>query len=73
MREWLRNIRMEKKMTMKEVAEQLGISESYYCAIENGDRQKNMDVMLASGLSTIFKISVANIVNLEKDWMKATN
>ena len=39
MRDWLKNLRIEKKLTMKELASKLGISESYYCAIENGERQ----------------------------------
>ena len=62
MREWLRKLRNEKGLTMKDMGEKLGISESYYCAIENGDRQKKMDMMIASGLATIFEISVLSIV-----------
>lgn len=52
---------------MKDVATRLGISESYYCAIENGDRQKNMDITLVSGLSAILGVSVSRIVKLEKE------
>ena len=48
------------------MGEKLGISESYYCAIENGDRQKRMDMLIASGLATIFSIPVAKIVSFEK-------
>lgn len=66
MREWLRKLRNEKKMTMKEIATKLGISESYYCAIENGDRQKKMDMIVASGLAAAFGVSVATIVALEQ-------
>ena len=66
MREWLRDLRNQQGYTMKTVAEKLGISESYYCAIENGERQKRMDMVLASGLSVIFGIPMAEIVTLEK-------
>ena len=40
MREWLKNSRKEKGITMSELASKLDISESYYCLIENGERQK---------------------------------
>lgn len=65
MREWLRNLRIEKNLTMKAMAEKLGISESYYCAIENGERQKKMDMLLASGLATILEVPVFRIVQLD--------
>ena len=65
MRAWLRELRMERGLTMKAVADKLGISESYYCEIENGNRQKKMDLMLASGLSVILGIPVAEIVKKE--------
>ena len=65
MREWLRNLRIEKNLTVKAMAEKLGISESYYCAIENGERQKKMDMLLASGLATILEVPVFRIVQLD--------
>lgn len=66
MRDWLRTLRIEKRMTMKDLAKKLGISESYYCSIENGDRQKKMDIVLASGLSTILEVPLAVIVSYEE-------
>ncbi len=65
MREWLRDLRNQKGLTMKNIAEKLGISESYYCAIENGERQKKMDMLLASGLSAILEVPVSRIVQLD--------
>ena len=67
MREWLRSMRIEKNFTMKEMGERLNISESYYCAIENGDRQKKMDITLAYGLAEIFSVPIAEIVAREQD------
>ena len=67
MREWLRNARKEKKLTLKEVGAALGITESYYCAIENGERQKRMDLMVASGLAEILGMNVAEIIRLEAE------
>lgn len=68
MRKWLKNLRIEKKYTQKELGSKLGISESYYCAIENGERQKKMDMMLVSGLSAALGVSVARIAQLEADY-----
>ena len=66
MREWLKTLRVENGYTMKAMGEKLGISESYYCAIENGERQKKMDMVLASGLAAIFEIQVSKIVAYEE-------
>ena len=66
MREWLKKLRVEKEMTMSEMAGKLGISESYYCLIENGERQKRMDISLISKLSNVLEIPIAELVNLEE-------
>lgn len=52
---------------MKEMANRLGISESYYSLIENGERQKKMDVVLMSGLSAVLGIPVSKIIKDESD------
>ncbi len=65
MRMWLRAMRTEKNYTMKEMGEKLNISESYYCSIENGDRQKKMDITFASSLAEIFSIPISDIVAYE--------
>ncbi len=67
MRGWLKKMRLEKGYTMKEMGQKLGISESYYCAIENGERQKRLDMMLASEFATVFGIQVSEIVRLEQE------
>lgn len=36
--EWLKEIRKQKGMTLAEVAQEAGISESYYCQIEGKKR-----------------------------------
>jgi transcriptional regulator with XRE-family HTH domain len=66
-REWLKEARSKANLTMKQVSGKLGISESYYSAIESGMRQQKMDLFLASGLSLIFKIPVAQIAEWEQD------
>lgn len=65
MREWLKEAREKKGFTMKQMGEKLNITESYYCAIEAGTRQRKMDITLAYGLSAALGMSVMEIVNLE--------
>lgn len=66
MREWLKTARIAKNLTMRGMAEKLDISESYYCFVENGERQKRMDIALASALSVILDIPLATIVEEER-------
>lgn len=65
MRDWLKSLRKEKGLSIKEVSGKLGISESYYSLIEDGSRQKNMDITLASGLASIFQIPISEVVAKE--------
>lgn len=65
MRVWLKELRNEKSLTMKEAAEALGISESYYCAIENGERQKRMDIVLVAEIAALFGRTISEIAEME--------
>lgn len=65
MRGWLKNLRIEKGYTMKSLGDKLGISESYYCAIENGSRQKKMDISIIIALSAALAVPIAEIVQME--------
>ena len=67
MREWLKECREAKGYTMKEMAQRLDISECYYCAIENGSRQKKMDIALASSLAYVLGIPISEIVQYEAE------
>ena len=66
MREWLLNLRKEKGMTQLDVAKQLDISEAYFNYIENGERQKKMDIALVSKLSTVLGVPLTEIIENEK-------
>ena len=54
MREYLKKLRLKKKMTKQAVADFLGISQNYYTYIENGERQKSLDLAYASKLAELF-------------------
>ena len=70
MREWLKNSRTEKKLTMKELGLKLGVSESYYCSIEAGTRQKKMDLTLVAALSSALDLPIAVIVQKESEYLE---
>lgn len=65
MREWLAEARAKAGLTQKEVGKKLDVTESYYSLIEQGLRQKKMDIALVSKLSTIFDIPVTEIIKHE--------
>lgn len=55
---------------MKELSERLGISEGYYCYIEQGVRQKKMDIVLIGGLSSALNIPMSEVVRQEAEYAK---
>lgn len=65
MREWLKEKRTERGLTMKQMAAQLEITESYYSLIESGERQKKMDISFAKKLSEILDMPAERIFELE--------
>ncbi len=44
MREWLKDLRENKNFAQDVMAEKAGISPSFYCMIENGDRRPSPEV-----------------------------
>lgn len=64
-REYLIEAREKAGLTQQDVANRIGISRQYYQMVETGERQKRMDLSLASGLSVILNIPIAEIVQRE--------
>ena len=65
MREYLLTLRKEKNFTQKEIARKLDVSESYYNQIENGERQKNMDISLVNRLAVVLEVPITTIIEQE--------
>ncbi len=65
MREYLKKLRKDKQLTQQNVADVLGISQNYYTYIENGERQKNLDLPIVMKLSELFGVSVEWIAEQE--------
>ena len=63
----LKQFREEAGLTQKQIAEKLGVSESYYCQLENNKRR--MPLQLALDVSTILK-KTPNDIFLPNDFAK---
>lgn len=66
-RDWLKKARKARGMTMATVAQKLGISESYYCMIEAGNRKERLDIPIASKISETLGVPLAEITDVEKE------
>ena len=64
-RQYLIDYRKENGIKAADMAERLGLSESYYSQIENGKRQKNMDIALVAVISKVTGIPLQEIVEHE--------
>lgn len=67
MRGWLKESRLKNGLTMKEMADKIGIGESYYSMIESGKRAQKMDVTLVLRLSHALGISTKQIIEYENN------
>lgn len=67
MRDWLKKLRDDIGMSQRNVADKIGISQQYYALIENGERQKKIDIELAQKLADIFGVTLEFICEHEKD------
>ena len=66
MREYLKNIRINKKATQKETAEALNISQNYYSQIENGTKAKNISLGLLIKIATYFEVDLGYLIEQER-------
>ncbi len=67
MRDYLVTLRKEKSLTQKQLAQKLDISESYYNQIENGERQKRMDITIIDRLASALDVPVSALINYENN------
>lgn len=65
-RTYLKQFREDNDIKSGEMAKRLGLSESYYSLIENGQRQKPMDITLVSRISAVTGMSIGEIVEMEE-------
>lgn len=66
MRNYLKKRRNELHLSQKDVARAIGISQNYYCAIENGERQKDMKAKILIKLSETLRLPVDKMLEEER-------
>ncbi len=71
MREYLKLLRKSKALTQTDVAIFLGLSQNYYSSIENGERQKDLDLSILIKLSKLFNVSIDYIISEEEKLKKS--
>ncbi|MCH5210402.1 MAG: helix-turn-helix transcriptional regulator [Oscillospiraceae bacterium] len=71
MRKYLKKLRESADMTQEDVSKHLEISRAYYVRIENGERQKDLDLSIVIKLSELFNVTVDWIAEQEKKYTAA--
>ena len=66
MRHYLKVARENKGYTQRYVAEQIGISQNYYCDIENGIRQKELKASTLNAISRLLEIPLEEMISEEE-------
>lgn len=67
MRNWLKNLRDKNNMTQIETAKKLGLKQSFYSKIENGERKLDLNLSLMIKISELFGLALEEIAELEKE------
>lgn len=62
MRDWLKQMRLENKLTQKQLSDIAGLTQQYCSLIENGDRQQNMQISVMEKLASAFDVPLEKIV-----------
>lgn len=73
MRQYLKELRQRKNISQLQVGKKLGISESYYNLIENGQRQEDMKISTLRKLSKLFDITTDELIKLENKYLEEKN
>lgn len=68
MRDYLKTIRNEKKMTQQVVADKLNISYSYYSMIESGERKQEMSLSMLCKLAEVLDVPLSDLIAAERQF-----
>ena len=66
MRSYLVEKRNQLGLSQQDVADLIGVSRQYYNFIENGSRQKKMDIDLLTKLSAALDIPISDLIEMEQ-------
>lgn len=64
MREFMRDARLARKLTMRQAAEQIGVSVGYYSMLEHGQRRPSG--IVAIKLSRLYSVPVEKFYEFEQ-------
>lgn len=70
MRYYLKENREHKKMSQREISQELNMSQQMYSFIESGSRQKKMDIMLLEKISKILGTPLEVLIGQEMEYQK---
>lgn len=66
MRKYLKELRGRVKASQQDVAKALGISQNYYSQIENGIKQKDINLGLLIKMAAFFEVDLEYLIEQEK-------
>lgn len=70
MRDYLKAMRKDRGLSLQDMADKIGISRQYYQLIENGERQKKMDITLVKRIASVFGVPLETIIEQENIILK---
>lgn len=70
MRQYLKDLRINKGITQTELSEALGVTQNYYSLIESGKRMKKIDLLLLDKLATFYNVSINWLLDEEMKVIK---
>ena len=72
MRTWLRELRKEVGLRQKDIARELGMTEPFFCLIENGKRKRALDVDTLVKIAQITKKDPMELLRKELDYLNSS-
>lgn len=68
MREFLRDLRKERKLSQDDIAKRMGLTQSFYSMIETGERVERMNLEMAIKLANVLGIDSGDFIEREMEW-----
>lgn len=73
MRSWLKELRKEAGLRQKDLADALGMTEGYFCLIEQGKRMRCMNVDTLTRIAEKTGTDVNTVLRKELDFWKSSS
>ena len=73
MRKYLVELRNAHKLSQKEVAQKMLISQNYLSLIELGDRQEDLKLSTLKGFAKVYGVDISSLIEQESAYQKNLN